>query len=86
MRNKKLWKALFCGGLTSAVILTGCSATTSNSLVVSDSTVSGTVSSVDGDTITLTTSTGMGGDMGGGQAPSGEAPSGEAPSGTADRP
>lgn len=81
MRNKKLWKALFCGGLTSAVILTGCSATTSNSLVVSDSTVSGTVSSVDGDTITLTTSTGMGGDMGGGQAPSGEAPSGEAPSG-----
>lgn len=81
MRNKKLWKALFCGGLTSAVILTGCSATTSNSVVVSDSTVSGTVSSVDGDTITLTTSTGMGGDMGGGQAPSGEAPSGEAPSG-----
>ncbi len=72
MRNKKLWKALFCGGLTSAVILTGCSATTSNSVVVSDSTVSGTVSSVDGDTITLTTSTGMGG----GQAPSGEAPSG----------
>ncbi len=81
MRNKKLWKTLFCGGLTSAVILTGCSATTSNSVVVSDSTVSGTVSSVDGDTITLTTSTGMGGDMGGGQAPSGEAPSGEAPSG-----
>lgn len=81
MRNKKLWKALFCGGLTTAVILTGCSATTSNSVVVSDSTVSGTVSSVDGDTITLTTSTGMGGDMGGGQAPSGEAPSGEAPSG-----
>lgn len=76
MRNKKLWKALFCGGLTSAVILTGCSATTSNSVVVSDSTLSGTVSSVDGDTITLTTSTGMGGDMGGGQAPGGEAPSG----------
>lgn len=83
MRNKKLWKALFCGGLTSAVILTGCSATKSNSVVVSDSTVSGTVSSVDGDTITLTTSSGMGGDMGGGQAPSGEAPSGEAPSGEA---
>ncbi len=83
MRNKKLWKALFCGGLTSAVILTGCSATTSNSLVVSDSTLSGTVSSVDGDTITLTTGSGMGGDMGGGQAPGGEAPSGEAPSGDA---
>ncbi len=76
MRNKKLWKALFCGGLTSAVILTGCSVTTSNSVVVSDSTLSGTVSSVDGDTITLTTSTGMGGDMGGGQALGGEAPSG----------
>lgn len=84
MRNKKLWKALFCGGLTSAVILTGCSATTSNSVVVSDSTLSGTVSSVDGDTITITTSSGMGGDMGGGQAPGGEAPSGETPGGNSE--
>lgn len=80
MRNKKLWKALFCGGLTSAVILTGCSATTSNSVVVSDSTLSGTVSFVDGDTITITTSSGMGG----GQALGGEAPSGEAPGGNSE--
>lgn len=83
MRNKKLWKALFCGGLTSAVILTGCSATSSNSVVVSDSTLSGTVSSVDGDTITISANTGMGGGMGGGQAQDGNAPSGEAPSGEA---
>lgn len=65
MRKEKLWRSLFCGGLASAMILTGCSQTSGNSLTVSDTSVSGTVESVDGNTITLTTSSGMSGGPGG---------------------
>lgn len=40
MRKEKLWRALFCGGLASAMILTGCSQSSDNSLEVSDTSVS----------------------------------------------
>ena len=43
------------------MILTGCSQSSGNSLEVSDTSVSGTVESIDGNTITLTTSNGMSG-------------------------
>ena len=48
MRKEKLWRALFCGSLASAMILTGCSQSSGNSLEVSDTSVSGTVESIDG--------------------------------------
>ena len=64
MRKEKLWRALFCEGLASAMILTGCSQSSGNSLEVSDTSVSGTVESIDGNTITLTTSNGMSGEPG----------------------
>lgn len=92
MRKEKLWRALFCGGLASAMILTGCSQSSGNSLEVSDTSVSGTVESIDGNTITLTTSNGMsegpggqmegngpGGDMG--TPPDGNGGSGDSNSG-----
>ena len=75
MRKEKLWRALFCGSLASAMILTGCSQSSGNSLEVSDTSVSGTVESIDGNTITLSTSTGMSGGPGGqmdGNGPSGD--------------
>lgn len=75
MRKEKLWRALFCGGIASAMILTGCSQSSGNSLEVSDTSVSGTVESVDGNTITLTTSAGMSGGPGGqmdGNGPGGD--------------
>ena len=75
MRKEKLWRALFCGGLASAMILTGCSQSSGNSLEVSDTSVSGTVESIDGNTITLTTSSGMSGGPGGqmeGNGPGGD--------------
>ena len=75
MRKEKLWRTLFCGGLASAMILTGCSQSSDNSLEVSDTSVSGTVESIDGNTITLTASTGMSGDPGGqmdGNGPDGD--------------
>lgn len=84
MRKEKLWRSLFCGGLASAMILTGCSQTSGNSLNVSDTSVSGTVESVDGDTITLTTSSGMNDGPGGQpQAPASQGNS-NAPDGQAD--
>lgn len=46
------------------MILTGCSQSSGNSLEVSDTSVSGTVESIDGNTITLTTSNGMSGGPG----------------------
>ena len=75
MRKEKLWRALFCGGIASAMILTGCSQSSGNSLEVSDTSVSGTVESIDGNTITLTTSNGMSGGPGGqmdGNGPGGD--------------
>ena len=75
MRKEKLWRALFCGGIASAMILTGCSQSSGNSLEVSDTSVSGTVESIDGNTITLTTSNGMSGGPGGqmeGNGPDGD--------------
>ena len=75
MRKEKLWRALFCGSLASAMILTGCSQSSGNSLEVSDTSVSGTVESIDGNTITLTTSNGMSGGPGGqmeGNGPGGD--------------
>lgn len=47
------------------MILTGCSQNSGNSLEVSDTSVSGTVESIDGNTITLTTSNGRSGGPGG---------------------
>ena len=75
MRKEKLWRALFCGGIASAIILTGCSQSSGNSLEVSDTSVSGTVESIDGNTITLSTSAGMSGGPGGqmdGNGPAGD--------------
>ena len=75
MRKEKLWRALFCGGIASAIILTGCSQSSGNSLEVSDTSVSGTVESIDGNTITLSTSAGMSGGPGGqmdGNGPGGD--------------
>ena len=57
------------------MILTGCSQSSGNSLEVSDTSVSGTVESIDGNTITLTTSNGMSGGPGGqmeGNGPGGD--------------
>lgn len=95
MRKEKLWRALFCGGLASAMILTGCSQSSGNSLEVSDTSVSGTVESIDGSTITLSTSTGMSGGPGGqmdgngpggnmGTPPDGNGGSGDSNSGDSD--
>ena len=75
MRKEKLWRALFCGGIASAMILTGCSQSSGNSLEVSDTSVSGTVESIDGNTITLSTSASMSGGPGGqmeGNGPGGD--------------
>ncbi len=83
MHNKRLWPALFAGGLAYAVMLSGCSsAASSNKITISESTVSGTVSSIDGDTIILTASSQMGGNMMGGSAPMGSAPEGNAEGGS----
>ncbi len=86
--------------LASCLILTGCGSsqtteTQENTIAVSESTITGTVSETDGTSILLTVSSGggmgggqmpSGGDMGGGQMPSGEGmeqredmPDGEAP-------
>ena len=79
MRNKRLWPALFAGGLAYAVMLSGCSSVAgSNKITISESTVSGTVSSIEGDTIILTAGSQMGGNMMGGGAPEGGAPGGNA--------
>ena len=75
MCKEKLWRALFCGGIASAMILTGCSQSSGNSLEISDTSVSGTVESIDGNIITLTTSNGMSGGPGGqmdGNGPGGD--------------
>ena len=83
MHNKKAWTTLLAGGIASAMIFTGCGSTNSNTdsssesgnkITVSESTLSGTVSSIDGDTIILSVESGMGGM--GGQMMQGEAPQG----------
>ena len=83
MYNKKMWASLFAGGLASALLLSGCSGSESgNSITLSESTLSGTVSSIDGDTIILSTAASMGGgQMMGGSAPGGNAPGGDASGG-----
>lgn len=77
MRNKRLWPALFASGLAYAVMLSGCgNAGSSNKITISESTVSGKVSSIEGDTIILSASSQMGGGMMEGGAPQGGAPGG----------
>ena len=73
MHNKKAWTTLLAGGIASAMLITGCgSAASGNSITVAESTVTGTVSSIDGDTIVLSANTGMNGAMG--QMQQGNAP------------
>ncbi len=67
MRSKKIRTALLAAGIASAMIFTGCGSMGSgNSISVSESTISGTVSSIDGDTIMLSVDGKTAGKMGGG--------------------
>lgn len=67
MRSKKIRTALLAAGIASAMIFTGCGSTGSGNLIsVSESTISGTVSSIDGDTIMLSVDGKTAGKMGGG--------------------
>ena len=75
MHYRKALALIMCTALAGSMTLTGCNSTGgNNSLIFSDTTLTGTVEEIDGQTVTLTV-----GSAGGGQVPEGDGQSGTPP-------